>query len=98
VFVLRDIVLILSVLIFFVLGFFIIIRLDKFVNENRKSIEKENEKKEPSCIMLTEELSDEEITEIIRRFRNGHEESRIMIYDGTDTGLTRSIEDYIERK
>ena len=80
----RDIVLALAVLGVFVFGYFLMARLDKFLDANRKAIEKENEKKEPSCVMLTEELTDEEITEEIRRFRSKHEGTRIMIYDSND--------------
>ena len=40
----RDIVLALAVLGVFVFGYFLMARLDKFLDENRKAIEKENEK------------------------------------------------------
>lgn len=96
--VLRDIILILSVLGIFVFIYFLMKRLDKFLNENRKTIEKENEKKEPSCVMLTEEMSDEEIAEEVRRFRQKHESTRIVIYDSTDTELSESIEYHPEQK
>ena len=89
----RDIVLALAVLGVFVFGYFLMARLDKFLDENRKAIEKENEKKEPSCVMLTEELTDEEITEEIRRFRNKHEGTRIMIYDSNDIKIEEPLTD-----
>ena len=77
----RDILLILCVLGVFVFGYFLMARLDKFLDENRKAIEKEDEKREPSCIMLTEDLSDEEIAEDIKLFRQKHEGTRIVLYD-----------------
>ena len=89
----RDIVLALAVLGVFVLGYFLMARLDKFLDENRIAIEKENEKKEPSCVMLTEELTDEEITEEIRRFRSKHEGTRIMIYDSNDIKIEEPLTD-----
>ena len=89
----RDIVLALAVLGVFVFGYFLMARLDKFLDENRKAIEKENEKKEPSCVMLTEELTDEEITEEIRRFRSKHEGTRIMIYDSNDIKIEEPLTD-----
>lgn len=88
----RDIALAISVLGVFVFGFFLMARLDKFLEENRKAIEKEEEKKEPSCVMLTEEMSDEEIVQEIRRFRETHEGTRIILYDSSDTELSESIE------
>ena len=42
----RDIVLLIAVLGIFVFGYFLMGRLDKFLDENRKAIEKENEKRE----------------------------------------------------
>ncbi len=86
--VMRDILLILSVLGVFVFGYFLMARLDKFLDENRKAIEKESEKKEPSCIMLTEEMSVEEIADEVRRFRIKHKSARIVLYDSTDTDLS----------
>ncbi len=91
--VLKDIVLIIAVLGVFVFGYFLMARLDKLLDENRKAIEKENEKKEPSCVMLTEELTDEEITEEIRRFRSKHEGTRIMLYDSNDIEMEESLSD-----
>ena len=39
----RDVLLILCVLGVLVFGYFLMARLDKFLDENRKAIEKENE-------------------------------------------------------
>ncbi len=89
----RDLVLIITVLGVFVFGYFLMARLDKFLDENRKAIEKENEKKEPSCVMLAEELTEEEITEEIRRFRSKHEGTRIMLYGSNDIETEESLSD-----
>ena len=94
----RDIVLVVSVLGVFVFGYFLMTRLDKFLNENRKAIEKENEKKEPTCVLLTEEMSDEEIVTEIKRFRDKHAGARLVLYDSTDTELSDSIGHYADRK
>ena len=94
----RDILLILCVLGVFVFGYFLMARLDKFLDENRKAIEKENEKKEPTCIMLTEEMSDEEIATEVKRFRDKHASARIVLYDSADTELSESMDHYADRK
>ncbi len=96
--ILRDIILILSVLGVFAFGYFVMRKLDKFLDENRKAIEKENEKKEPSCVMLTEEMSDEEIAEEIRRFREKHESARIVLYDSFDTEMQESMDSHTGQK
>ena len=93
----RDILLILCVLGVFVFGYFLMARLDKFLDETRKAIEKENEKREPSCVMLTEEMSDEEIATEVKRFRDKHASARIVLYDSTDTELSESMDYYADR-
>ena len=93
----RDIALGISVLGVFVFGYFLMARLDKFLDENRKAIEKENEKREPSCVMLTEEMSDEEIATEVKRFRDKHIGARIVLYDSTDTELSESMDYYADR-
>ena len=93
----RDILLILCVLGVFVFGYLLMARLDKFLDENRKAIEKENEKREPSCVMLTEEMSDEEVAAEVKRFRDKHTSARIVLYDSTDTELSESMDYYADR-
>ena len=93
----RDILLILCVLGVFVFGYFLLARLDKFLEENRKTIENENENREPSCVMLTEEMSDEEIATEVKRFRDKHASARIVLYDSADTELSESIDYYADR-
>lgn len=93
----RDIALAISVLGVFVFGFFLMAKLDKFLEENRKAIEKEEEKKEPSCVMLTEEMSDEEIATEVKRFRDKHVGARIVLYDSTDTELSENMDYYADR-
>ena len=94
----RDILLILCVLVVFVFGYFLMARLDKFLDENRKTIENENENREPSCIMLTEEMSDEEITDEVKRFREKHGSTRVLIYDSNDTELSENMAYHTDRK
>lgn len=74
-----------------VFGFHLMTKLDKFLDENRKAIEKENESREPSCVMLTNSLTDEEILEEIRRFRKRHEDINVLLYDSSHTELLNSM-------
>ena len=64
----RDIILVVAVLGVMVFGFFVTKRLDKFLDENRKRIEQEKKKKEPSCVMLTTDMTDEELIKSIRTY------------------------------
>lgn len=81
----EDILLGLIMIITFALGYFLMKKLDDFLEENRNSIEKENKKKEPSCIILTDDLSKDEIMSEIQQFQEKHEKMKIIICDDVDT-------------
>lgn len=91
----SDMILILCVLVCFAFGSFLMTRLDKFLNENYETIEKESEKRVPDYIMLTEEMTDDEIVQEVKRFRELHEGSSVVIYGLTDLKISESMEDYI---
>ena len=78
--VVRDIILVVSVLGVMVFGFFIMKRLDKFFDENRKRIEQEKKEKEPSCVMLTTDMTDEELIKAIRTYEKQHGDAHMTLY------------------
>ena len=80
--VVRDIILVVAVLGVMAFGFFVIKRLDKFLDENRKCIEhKEKEKdKKSRCLMLTTDMTDEELINIIRTYEKQHGDAHITLY------------------
>ena len=69
----AELLLIVSLLGIFAFGFYLMIRLDRFLEENRKALLKENESCEPSEILLPQGLSESEILCEIRRFRETHD-------------------------
>ena len=82
--VVRDIILVISVLGVMVFGFFIMKSLDKFLDENRKRIEQEEKKKEPRCVMLTTDMTDKELLERIRTYEKKHGDANIILYQDED--------------
>ncbi len=82
--VVRDILLVVSVFGVMVFGFFIMKRLDKFFDENRKRIEQEEKKKEPRYVMLTTDMTDEELIERIRTYEKKHGDAHVTIYQDED--------------
>lgn len=94
----KEILMIIAVLSVFVYGYFLMAKLDQFLEENHKAITKENEKREPTCVMLSKELSEDEIVEEVRRFRRKHESIRIMLYDSSDIDLWEGLEYHSDRK
>ena len=82
--VVRDIILVVAVLGVMVFSFFVMKRLDKFLDENRKRIEQEEKEKEPSCIMLTTDMTDEELIKNIRTYEKQRGDAYITLYQDED--------------
>ena len=80
----AELLLIVSLLAVFVFGFYLMSRLDRFLEENRKALLKENESCEPSEILLPHGLSDSEILSEIRRFQETHGTVDIILADGKE--------------
>ena len=78
----AELLLIVSLLAVFVFGFYLMSRLDRFLEENRKALLKENESCEPSKVLLPHGLSESEILCEIRRFRGTHGNVDIILSDG----------------
>ena len=82
--VVRDIILVVAVLGVMVFGFFVMKRLDKFLDENRKRIEQEEKKKELRCVMLTTDMTDEELIKNIRTYKKQRGDAYITLYQDED--------------
>ena len=82
--VVRDMILVVAVLGVMVFGFFVMKRLDKFLDENRKRIEQEEKEKEPRCIMLTTDMTDEELIKNIRTYEKQRGDAYITLYQDED--------------
>ena len=80
----RDIILVVAVLGVMVFCFFVMKRLDKFLEENRKRIEQEEKEKEPSCVMLTTDMTDEELIKNIRTYEKQRGDAYITLYQDED--------------
>ena len=80
----AELLLIVSLLGVFTFGFFLMGRLDRFLDENRKALLKENETREPSEILLPQGLSDSEILSEIHRFRETHGTVDIILSDSNE--------------
>ena len=81
--VLRDILLVITLLAVFVVGFFVMKRLDKFLNENYKPYFRENEEK-PTRIIHNENTSDEEILSDIKKVKEKGGKVKIVISNEDD--------------
>lgn len=90
----KDVIVIIAVTAVIVFGFFIMKRLDAFLEENRKAIEKENQKKEIPMMFLDAENNEKAISDI-ELFRQKHRDVRIVVYDESEVDLTETIKSYL---
>ena len=75
----AELLLIVSLLGVFAFGFYLMSRLDQFLEKNRKALLKGNEPRELSEILLPQGLSDSEILSEIRHFGK-HTEKSILSF------------------
>lgn len=90
----EDVILIIAVVAVMIFGFFIMKRLAVFLEENRKAIEKENQKKEIPLMFLDAENNEKAISDI-ELFRQKHRDVRIVVYDESEVDLTETIKSYL---
>lgn len=89
-----DVILIIAVVAVMIFGFFIMKMIDVFLEENRKAIEKENQKKEIPLMFLDAENNEKAISDI-ELFRQKHRDVRIVVYDEPEVELTETIKSYL---
>ena len=77
----EDVVLIVGTSLIFLFGWFLMKRLDNFLDENQKRIEEETEQQPEPCVWLNGDISPDELDEALSRFRCSHTNVKIAIYD-----------------
>ena len=91
-----DVILVIAVAAAMVFGFFIMKRLDVFLEEIRKGIEKEREGKRSPLEFLDAENYEKMISEI-ENFKKSHKKAAIIIFDGENRELTDVLNEYKRR-
>ena len=77
-----DVIVIVGTSLIFLFGWFLMKRLDRFLDENQKRMDETYEQREPEpCVHLDGDMSFEELEEAITRFRGSHAHVSIVIYD-----------------
>ena len=80
----EDLVLIVGTSLIFLFGWFLMKRLDNFLDENQKRIEEETEQQPEPCVWLNGDISPDELDEALSRFRSSHINVKIAIYDSDE--------------
>ncbi len=93
-----DVILIIAVAAVMILGFFMMKRIDVFLEKNRKAIEEEQEERCSSPIEFIDMKNDENMISEIENFKKSHKTVAIVIFDGENRELTNILTDYISRK
>jgi len=78
---LTNILLIASILPFFLFGFYIVKKVDEFILENKKRMSEEIQMLEPSSVILPGDLPLMEIDKEIDMFRKQHSNFKIILKD-----------------
>lgn len=91
-----DVILVIAVAAAMVFGFFIMKRLDVFLEENRKVIEREREGKRGTLEFLEAGNYEKMISEI-ENFKKSHKKAAIIIFDGENRELTDALNVYKSR-
>ena len=91
-----DVILVIAVAATMIFGFFIMKRLDVFLEEIRKGIEKEREGKRSPLEFLDAENYEKMISEI-ENFKKSHKKAAIIIFDGENRELSDNINEYKRR-
>ena len=92
----EDVILIIAVVAVMIFGFFIMKRLDVFLGENRKAIEKDQEEKYSPLEFIDTENYENTISEI-ENFKKRRKKVAIVIFDGENRELTDTLNDYKSR-
>ena len=92
----EDVILIIAVAAVTIFGFFIMKRLDVFLEENRKAIEKER-KEEGSPLEFIDSENYENMISGIGNFKKNHKKTAIVIFDKENRELTDVLNDYKSR-
>lgn len=93
----EDVILIIAVAAVMVFGFFIMKRLDVFLKENKKAIEKKREE-ECSPLEFIDSENYENMIFGIEKFKKSHKKAAIIVFDKENREFTNVLTDYMSRK
>ena len=92
----EDVVLIVGTSLIFLFGWFLMKRLDRFLDENQKRIEEETEQQPEPCVWLNGDNSPDELEETLSRFRSSHAHVEVVIYDSEQISFPNNESDWTQ--
>ena len=83
----------------FLFGWFLMKRLDRFLDENQKRIEEAPEQQQPEpCVHLVGNIPPDKLEEPLSRFRSSHAHVEIVIYDSEQISFPNNESDWAQLK
>ena len=83
----------------FLFGWFLMKRLDRFLDENQKRIEVAPEQQQPEpCVHLVGNIPPDKLEETLSRFRSSHAHVEIVIYDSEQISFPDNESDWAQLK
>lgn len=92
----EDVVLIAGTALMFLFGWFLMKRLDRFLDENQKRIEEETVQQQKPCLRLNGDISPDELDETLSRLRSSHAHVEIVIYDSEQISFPNNESDWAQ--
>ena len=92
----EDVVLIAGTALMFLFGWFLMKRLDRFLDENQKRIEEETVQQQKPCLRLNGDISPDELDEALSLFRSSHAHVEIVIYDSEQISFPNNESDWAQ--
>ena len=92
----EDVVLTAGTALIFLFGWFLMKRLDRFLDENQKRIEEETVQQQKPCLRLNGNIPPDELEETLSRFRSSHAHVEIVIYDSEQISFPDNESDWAQ--
>ena len=92
----EDVVLIAGTALMFLFGWFLMKRLDRFLDENQKRIEEETVQQQKPCLRLNGDISPDELDQALSLFRSSHAHVEIVIYDSEQISFPNNESDWAQ--
>ena len=80
----------------FLFGWFMMKRLDRFLDENQRIEEAPNNSSLSRCVHLVGNISPDELEETLSRFRSSHAHVEIVIYDSEQISFPNNESDWAQ--
>ena len=92
-----DVIVIVGTSLMFLFGWFLMKRLDRFLDENQERIDQAyGQRQSDSCVRLDGDLSFAELEETIARFCGSHAHVNIVIYDPEELPFRQNESDFTQ--